>query len=101
MKVIIGAIFLFFLVGITTLYFVSQQRLIHTNQHKEFMMIGIFSKVNKLQETQKLIQEARKDNLIKVHEFNKVKRTFTSEMNTYLEKNGMKNQTLHINYSSQ
>lgn len=78
MKLIIGAIFLFFLVGSGTLYLFSQQRLIHTNQHKELMIIRVFSKVNKLQKTQKLILEAQKDNLIKVHEFNKVKRTFTS-----------------------
>jgi hypothetical protein len=49
--------------------------LILTNQHKELMMMGEFSRVNKLQTTQKLIQEVKKDKLIKVHEFNKVKRT--------------------------
>lgn len=100
MKVIIGTIFLFFVIGSGTLYVVSQQRLIHKSQHKEFMMIEVFSKVNKLQMTQKLIIDAKKDHLIKTHEFNKIKRTFTSEMNAYLEKNGLKNQTLNVNYSS-
>lgn len=64
------------------------------------MMIRVFSKVNQLQVTQRLIQEAQQDNLIKVHEFNKVKRIFTSEMNVYLEKNGLENQTLNVNYKS-
>lgn len=100
MKVIIGAIFLFFLIGSGTLYLVLQQRLIHKSQHKEFMMIGVFSKVNKLQMTQKLILDAQKDHLIKIHEFNRIKSTFTSEMNAHLAKNGLKNQTLHVNYTS-
>lgn len=64
------------------------------------MMIGVFSKVNQLLATQRLIQESKQDNLIKVYEFNKVKRTFTSEMNEYLEKNGLENQTLKVNYKS-
>jgi hypothetical protein len=98
MKSIISAIFLFFLVGSGTLYFLSQQMLILTNQHKELMMMGEFSRVNKLQTTQKLIQEVKKDKLIKVHEFNKVKRTFTSEMKAYLKRNGLKSQTLHMKY---
>ena len=98
MKSIISAIFLFFLVGSGTLYFLSQQMLILTNQHKELMMMGEFSRVNKLQTTQKLIQEVKKDKLIKVHEFNKVKRTFTSEMKAYLKRNGLKSQTLHLKY---
>ena len=62
------------------------------------MMMGEFSKVNKLQTTRKLIQEAQKDNAIKVHEFNKIKRNFTSEMKAYLQKNGLKSQTLHMKY---
>ena len=98
MKSIISAIFLFFLVGSGTLYFLSQQMLILTNQHKELMMMGEFSRVNKIQTTQKLIQEVKKDRLIKVHEFNKVKRTFTSEMKAYLKRNGLKSQTLHMKY---
>ncbi|MCO8083691.1 hypothetical protein [Acinetobacter lwoffii] len=98
MKLIISAIFLFFLAGSGTLYFISQQQLILSNQHKELMMMGEFSKVNKLQTTLKLIQEARKDNSIKVHEFNKIKRNFTSEMKEYLRKNGLKSQTLHMKY---
>lgn len=98
MKSIISAIFLFFLVGSGTLYFLSQQMLILTNQHKELMMMGEFSRVNKLQTTQKLIQEVKKDKLIKVHEFNKVKRIFTSEMKAYLKRNGLKSQTLHMKY---
>ena len=76
MKLIISAIFLFFLTGSGTLYVISQQRLILSNQHKELMMMGEFTKVNKLQTTRKLIQEAQKDNVIKVHEFNKIKRNF-------------------------
>ncbi|MEG0619482.1 MAG: hypothetical protein RR557_09315 [Bacilli bacterium] len=98
MKLIISAIFLFFLAGSGTLYFISQQQLILSNQHKELMMMGEFSKVNKLQTTRKLIQEAQKDNAIKVHEFNKIKRNFTSEMKAYLQKNGLKSQTLHMKY---
>ena len=98
MKSIISAIFLFFLVGSGTLYFLSQQMLILTNQHKELMMMGEFARMNKLQTTQKLIQEVKKDRLIKVHEFNKVKRTFTSEMKAYLKRNGLKSQTLHMKY---
>ena len=98
MKLIISAIFLFFLVGSGTLYFLSQQKLILTNQHKELMMMGEFARMNKLQTTQKLIQEVKKDRLIKVHEFNKVKRTFTSEMKAYLKRNGLKSQTLHMKY---
>src|SRR5690606_915213 len=98
MKLIISAIFLFFLAGSGSLYFISQQQLILSNQHKELMMMGEFSKVNKLQTTRKLIQEAQKDNLIKVHEFNKIKRNFTSEMKAYLKKNGLKSQTLHMKY---
>ena len=98
MKSIISAIFLFFLVGSGTLYFLSQQKLILTNQHKELMMMGEFARMNKLQTTQKLIQEVKKDKLIKVHEFNKVKRTFTSEMKAYLKRNGLKSQTLHMKY---
>ena len=98
MKLIISAIFLFFLAGSGTLYFISQQQLILSNEHKELMMMGEFSKVNKLQTTQKLIQEAQKDNAIKVHEFNKIKRNFTSEMKAYLQKNGLKSQTLHMKY---
>ena len=98
MKLIISAIFLFFLAGSGTLYFLSQQMLILTNQHKELMMMGEFARMNKLQTTQKLIQEVKKDRLIKVHEFNKVKRTFTSEMKAYLKRNGLKSQTLHMKY---
>ena len=98
MKLIISAIFLFFLAGSGTLYFISQQQLILSNQHKELMMMGEFTKVNKLQTTRKLIQEAQKDNVIKVHEFNKIKRNFTSEMKAYLQKNGLKSQTLHMKY---
>jgi mannosyltransferase OCH1-like enzyme len=98
MKLIISAIFLFFLAGSGTLYFISQQQLILSNQHKELMMMGEFSKVNKLQTTQKLIQEAQKDNAIKVHEFNRIKRNFISEMKAYLQKNGLKSQTLHMEY---
>jgi mannosyltransferase OCH1-like enzyme len=98
MKLIISAIFLFFLAGSGNLYFISQQQLILSNQHKELMMMGEFSKVNKLQTTRKLIQEAQKDNAIKVHEFNKIKRNFTSEMKAYLQKNGLKSQTLHMKY---
>ena len=98
MKLIISAIFLFFLAGSGTLYFISQQQLILSNQHKELMMMGEFTKVNKLQTTRKLIQEAQKDNAIKVHEFNKIKRNFTSEMKAYLQKNGLKSQTLHMKY---
>ena len=79
MKLIISAIFLFFLAGSGTLYFISQQQLILSNEHKELMMMGEFSKVNKLQTTQKLIQEAQKDNAIKVHEFNRIKRNFISD----------------------
>ena len=90
MKLIISAIFLFFLAGSGTLYFISQQQLILSKEHKELMMMGEFSKVNKLQTTRKLIQEAQKDNAIKVHEFNKIKRNFTSEMKAYLQKNGLK-----------
>lgn len=101
MKLIISAIFLFFLVGSGTLYFLSQQKLILTNQHKELMMMGEFARMNKLQTTQKLIQEVKKDRLIKVHEFNKVKRTFTSEMKAYLKRNGLKSQTLHMKYKAQ
>ncbi|MCO8063351.1 MULTISPECIES: hypothetical protein [Acinetobacter] len=101
MKLIISAIFLFFLVGSGTLYFLSQQKLILTNQHKELMMMGEFARMNKLQTTQKLIQEVKKDRLIKVHEFNKVKRTFTSEMKAYLKRNGLKSQTLHMKYKVQ
>ncbi len=98
MKLIISAIFLFFLAGSGTLYFISQQQLILSKQHKELMMMGEFSKVNKLQTTQKLIQEAQKDNAIKVHEFNRIKRNFISEMKAYLQKNGLKSQTLHMKY---
>ena len=98
MKLIMSAIFLFFLTGSGTLYVISQQQLILSNQHKELMMMGEFSKVNKLQTTRKLIQEAQKDNAIKVHEFNKIKRNFTSEMKAYLKKNGLKSQTLHMKY---
>lgn len=98
MKLIISAIFLFFLTGSGTLYIISQQQLILSNQHKELMMMGEFTKVNKLQTTRKLIQEAQKDNVIKVHEFNKIKRNFTSEMKAYLKKNGLKSQTLHMKY---
>ena len=98
MKLIMSAIFLFFLTGSGTLYVISQQQLILSNQHKELMMMGEFSKVNKLQTTRKLIQEAQKDNAIKVHEFNKIKRNFTSEMKAYLQKNGLKSQTLHMKY---
>ena len=98
MKLIISAIFLFFLAGSGTLYFISQQQLILSKEHKELMMMGEFSKVNKLQSTQKLIQEAQKDNAIKVHEFNRIKRNFISEMKAYLQKNGLKSQTLHMKY---
>lgn len=98
MKLIISAIFLFFLAGSGTLYFISQQQLILSKEHKELMMMGEFSKVNKLQTTQKLIQEAQKDNAIKVHEFNRIKKNFTSEMKAYLQKNGLKSQTLHMKY---
>lgn len=98
MKLIISAIFLFFLAGSGTLYFISQQQLILSKEHKELMMMGEFSKVNKLQTTQKLIQEAQKDNAIKVHEFNRIKRNFISEMKAYLQENGLKSQTLHMEY---
>jgi hypothetical protein len=85
-KFIVTGIFLFFVAGNGLLYSAFKQRLIHSQQHKEFIMLRAFSQVNKLQVTLQLIQDAQKDKLIRVGKFNKVKRAFTTEMDAYLEK---------------
>jgi carbonic anhydrase len=84
----VRGIFLFFVAGSKLLYLASLQRLVHLQQYKELMMIGVFAQVNKLNGTLQLIRNAQKEKIIKVGEFNKVKIVFTAEMNAHLEKMG-------------